>query len=81
MTERLQLNVRMDGQRDLYEALRDAAQRQGLSINQFVLGAIRAAVGMEAPQANDATKALAADLALVKERLAQVEAELGESVA
>ncbi len=79
MTERLQLNLRMDGQRELYEAVKAEAQRQGVSINQFVLGALRAAVGQ--PQAVGTSPALEERLAVLENRLAQVETELGESVA
>jgi len=91
MTERIQLNIRMDGRRELYDALREEAQRQGVSINQFVLGLIQAAVGMEEsptvganPVLEERLARLEAQLALVPalvERLAEVEHNLGESVA
>lgn len=45
--ERLQLNLRLDGQKELYEAVKDAAARQDTSVNTFVINALKAALGWE----------------------------------
>ena len=45
--ERIQLNLRLDGHKDLYEAVKDAAARQNASVNAFVINALKAAVGWE----------------------------------
>ena len=43
--ERLQLNIRLDGQGDLLEAIKEKAKSQGLSVNQFVVDALKLALG------------------------------------
>ena len=43
--ERLQLNIRLDGQADLLEAIKEKAKSQGLSVNQFVVDALKLALG------------------------------------
>lgn len=42
--ERLQLNLRMDGQAKLLEKARSAAKAQELSLNAFVVNAIKTAL-------------------------------------
>ncbi len=51
MTERLQLNLRLDGRDDLLEAIRVAAVSQGLSVNAFIVKALEGAVGIESTTA------------------------------
>jgi hypothetical protein len=45
--ERIQLNLRMDGQKDLLEAIKSAAEAEGTSVNAWVVGTLKAALGME----------------------------------
>jgi len=45
--DRLQLNLRLDKHKDLYEAIRQAAKEQGTSINDFVVNTLQAALGWE----------------------------------
>lgn len=42
--ERIQLNLRLDGYGDLYQAVKDAAARQNTSVNAFVIEALKTAV-------------------------------------
>lgn len=37
MTDRVQLNLRLDGRRDLLETIKEAAAAEGLSVNAWVL--------------------------------------------
>ena len=37
MTDRCQLNLRLDGRRDLLEAIKDIAAAEGLSVNAWVI--------------------------------------------
>ena len=45
-TERIQLNLRLDGRPELLEAIKAAAAGKNLSINAFVLATMESAVGM-----------------------------------
>lgn len=45
--ERVQLNLRLDGQKELYEAVKAEATRQNTSVNSFVINALKAALGWE----------------------------------
>ena len=44
--ERIQLNLRLDGRKELLEAIKSAAAAKDLSINAFVLATMESAVGM-----------------------------------
>lgn len=90
--KRLQLNLRMDGQNELLEAVRQAAEAQGVSINQFVLNALRTAVGRETihrttPLNSDALESLRRELeGTLEQRLAELldkklDERLGEPIA
>lgn len=91
--ERIQLNLRLDGHRELYDAVKVRATTENTSVNQFVINALRSALGWELIESTLSPKtevlesrlaALEERLALVislEERLAKVENELGESVA
>jgi hypothetical protein len=45
--KRLQLNVRLDGRDDLLEAVKLAAESDGLSLNGWLIKALESAVGIE----------------------------------
>jgi len=49
--ERIQLNLRMDGQKDLLEAIKSAAETEGTSVNAWVVGTLKAALGLETKKA------------------------------
>jgi uncharacterized protein (DUF1778 family) len=72
--ERLQLNLRLDGHKELYEAVKAAAAKTDTSVNQFVINALRAALGWEVEQTPSPQKveALESRLASLEERLAVV---------
>jgi uncharacterized protein (DUF1778 family) len=72
--ERLQLNLRLDGHKELYEAVKEAAGERDTSVNQFVINALRAALGWEIEESPSPPKveALEERLASLEERLAIV---------
>ena len=43
MTDRCQLNLRLDGRRDLLETIKDVAAAEGLSVNAWVVRALEQA--------------------------------------
>lgn len=45
--ERIQLNLRLDGHKELYEAVKAEAARQNTSVNSFVVSALKRAVGQQ----------------------------------
>lgn len=69
--ERLQLNLRLDGHKELYEAVKEAAQERDTSVNQFVINALRAALGWEVEESPSPQKVEA-----LEERLASLESRL-----
>lgn len=71
---RIQLNLRLDGHKELYEAVKTAAAEQDTSVNQFVINALRAALGWEVEQtpSPEKTEALEQRLASLEQRLALV---------
>ncbi|MBD1834435.1 hypothetical protein H6F61_17455 [Cyanobacteria bacterium FACHB-472] len=87
--ERIQLNLRLDGHKDLYEAVKLAASQKDTSVNQFVINALKAALGQDveaavSPQIESRLAVLESGLALVssiENRLDEVEQQLGESIA
>lgn len=93
--ERIQLNLRLDGHRELLDAVKAEAEAAGISVNAFVIRALQAAIGLEratpvAPLATDMEAAIAPVLdKLLADRLAdikasaieQLRAELGEVAA
>lgn len=46
MKERVQLNLRFDGRKDLLEAIKEAADDSGLSVNAWAIQAFEAALGL-----------------------------------
>ncbi|MBD1929210.1 hypothetical protein H6F74_23635 [Trichocoleus sp. FACHB-90] len=91
--ERIQLNLRLDGHKDLYEAVKLAASQKDTSVNQFVINALKAALGRDAEAAlsSQVESAIESRLAVLESRLAlvssignpldEVEQQLGESIA
>ena len=47
MLERIQLNLRLDGRRDLLDAIKVAAASEGLSANAFIIKALEGATATE----------------------------------
>ncbi len=78
--ERLQLNLRLDGHKELYEAVKAAAAERDTSVNQFVINALRAALGWEVEDSPSPQKveALESRLASLEERLAALEEQPGK---
>lgn len=96
MTERLQLNLRFDKYRELYESIKVEAKEQNISVNQFVVDALKRTLGQETESVGspEALKELERRLeerlvhrlvALIDEKLEQVlakqETDLGELLA
>ena len=50
MTDRCQLNLRLDGRRDLLEAIKEVASAQGLSVNAWVVRTLEQATANPTPQ-------------------------------
>ncbi len=96
MTERIQLNLRFDKYKDLYEAIKAEAKKQDISVNQFVVDALKRTLGQETESIGspEALKKLEVQLEerlvrrlvdLVDEKIEQVlakqEIDLGELIA
>jgi uncharacterized protein (DUF1778 family) len=86
--ERLQLNLRLDGHRELYEAVKAEAAKQDTSVNSFVINALKAAVGWQQSIAPDKQTSLSLEAILeaVENRLDEIldkklEERLGEFLA
>ncbi len=60
MIERLQLNLRFDKYKDLYESIKAEAKQQNVSVNQFVVDALKKTLGQqtESISSQDALKEL-----------------------
>jgi len=76
--ERIQLNLRLDGHKELYEALKVAASDQDTSVNQFVINALKAALGWKAAPSPQQVGVLEERLASLEERLAALEQQPGK---
>ena len=50
MTDRVQLNLRLDGKRELLETIKEVAAAEGLSVNAWVVRILEQAVANPAPQ-------------------------------
>lgn len=94
--DRLQLNLRFDKYKDLYESIKAEAKQQNISVNQFVVDALKKTLGQETESIGspEALKKLEVQLEerlvrrlvdLVDEKIEQVlakqEIDLGESIA
>jgi len=50
MTDRVQLNLRLDGRRDLLEAIKEVAAAEGLSVNAWVVKTLEQAASNSIPK-------------------------------
>ncbi len=67
MTDRCQLNLRLDGRRDLLETIKEVAATEGLSLNAWVIRILEQAITNPTPK-SEATRrapAVADDIELV----------------
>ncbi|MBW4597802.1 MAG: hypothetical protein KME46_34085 [Brasilonema angustatum HA4187-MV1] len=67
-TERIQLNLRFDGHKELYEAVKTEAARQKTSINSFVVDALKAALGWELEESSSQSTRLPLEAILAAAR-------------
>jgi hypothetical protein len=88
-SNRVQLNIRLDKNPELYEAVKAQAQLEGVSINDFAVNALKASLGWETKLFSPTTEhlklelenLLAERLAPLQQRIQEVEKQLGEFVA
>jgi hypothetical protein len=50
MTDRCQLNLRLDGRRDLLETIKEVAATEGLSLNAWVIRTLEQAIANPTPK-------------------------------
>lgn len=50
MTDRVQLNLRLDGRRDLLETIKEVAATEGLSVNAWVVKTLEQAAANPTPE-------------------------------
>ena len=50
MTDRVQLNLRLDGRRDLLETIKEVAAAEGLSVNSWVIKTLEQAASNPTPK-------------------------------
>jgi hypothetical protein len=50
MTDRCQLNLRLDGRRDLLNSIKEVAAAEGLSVNAWVIGTLEQAITNPIPK-------------------------------
>jgi hypothetical protein len=82
MSKRVQFNVRLDKHRDLYDAIKDKADEQNITLNEFAIRAFQQALGWEVEDSSSAAvrrSELAEILAPMQQRLEEVEQRLGEA--
>jgi len=67
MTERCQLNLRLDGRRDLLETIKEVAAAEGLSVNAWVIRTLEQAIANPTPKSEGTrpAPAVADDIELV----------------
>jgi hypothetical protein len=71
MTERCQLNLRLDGRRDLLDSIKEVAAAEGLSLNAWVIRTLEQTIANPTPK-SEATRrapAVADDIELVLDTL------------
>jgi hypothetical protein len=84
--ERIQLNLRLDGQKDLLEAIKSAAEAEGTSVNAWVVSTLKAALGVETSAASPVVAGgLEAAIApvldkLLADRLADIKASQASAI-
>lgn len=90
-SDRVQLNLRLDGRKDLLDAIKEAAKEERTSVNSWVVRVLESALGMEAantvPTGGDLEATVASVLdKLLADKLGNIKSELkaellGESAA
>ena len=67
MTDRCQLNLRLDGRRDLLETIKEVAAGEGLSVNAWVIRTLQQAIANPTPkpEGTRSAPAVADDIELV----------------
>ena len=90
-SDRVQLNLRLDGKKHLLEAIKDAAKEERTSVNSWVVKVLESALGMEPANTMPTGEDLEATVTSVLDKLladklvnikSQLKAELlGESAA
>ncbi len=58
MTDRVQLNLRLDGRRDLLETIKEVAAAEGLSVNAWVVKTLEQAASNPTPKSEGTNSAL-----------------------
>ena len=53
MTDRVQLNLRLDGRRDLLETIKEVAAAEGLSVNAWVVKTLEQAASNPTPKSEE----------------------------
>jgi len=71
MTDRCQLNLRLDGRRDLLETIKEVATAEGLSLNAWVIRTLEQAIANPTPKSEETRAALAVadDIELVLDNM------------
>ncbi len=90
-SDRVQLNLRLDGKKHLLEAIKEVAKEEGTSVNSWVVKVLESAVGIEPANTTPTGEDLEATVTSVLDKLlayklvnikGELKAELlGESVA
>ena len=67
MTDRCQLNLRLDGRRDLLDSIKEVAAAEGLSVNAWVIRTLEQAIANPTPKSEGTrpARAVADDIELV----------------
>jgi hypothetical protein len=83
MSDRIQLNIRLDKHADLYNAIKQRVDEQGTTLNDFAIRAFQQALGWEVEHPvpllrTELEEMLAGMLAPMQQRLEELERQLGE---
>jgi hypothetical protein len=86
MSDRIQLNLRLDKYPSLYEEIKTRAKQEGLSINDFTVNMLRQGLGWDvektpSAEALERVSKVENYLFEITSRLQEVEARLGEESA
>jgi hypothetical protein len=69
MTDRCQLNLRLDGRRDLLETIKEVAAAEGLSVNAWVIRTLEQAAANPTPKSKGTHPTPAVDIEPLLDRL------------
>lgn len=80
MSNRVQFNVRLNKCPDLYEAIKDRAEQQGITLNEFAIRAFQQALGWESEDSSEPVRRLelAEMLAPMQQQLEELKQRVGE---